>query len=475
MYVSLDLYVSKGVSFKRKENNITKEEILKLRGEGKRETEIIKILNISTASYYRKLKLFNLPSKKETYNSKLEEISKEQFENFLRNKTPIEEVCKTLKITTTAYYNLMEKFGLRSYILGANKKAVTKEQIQSLLDQNLSVMEISNRLNICKDAYFKLLNKFNIITKHKESIDRISQITKSDIENLISSGKTYPEISEILQISASTLHGLIIKFKIKTKLSQSRENIASITKEQIEDLINSGKKTEEICKELDIQPRTYTDLLTRFGIVTKLKQAKKNILNTNKEDIQALVDKGLTVEEIAKALNVTNASTVYRLFKRYHIKYNYKHHSGEINIPKVELQKTVKEWESVQAVEDKLKISNTCFYEKAKQANVNTILGDSIQKINSLNPKEIQDYIDQGATKDEICELFGIPKRMYPSVIRRYNLTTREVKLHLNAKKITKDLLEERLLSGKSTMELCQEFGVSLNTLLKKMRKFGLK
>ena len=429
MYVSLNSYFS-NITFQSNQNNITKEQILKLREEGKSETEIIKTLNISTPTYYRKLKLFNIPSKKESYNKKLAEIPKEQFESFLKNKTPINEVCSTLNITTTAYYNLMEKYGLRGYILGASRKAATKEQILSLLEQKLSVAEICKQLNICKDAYFDLLNKFEISTKHKESIKRISQITKEEVDNLIKSGKSNPEIAEILNISVSTLQRLVGTLKIETKLAKSKENIANITKEQLENLINSGKKREEICKELNISERTYTDLLNKFGIITEFKQAKINISNITKEEIQALVDKDYTIDEICKKLNLTSQGSVYKLFKRHHIKYNYKHHFGEITIPKAKLEKTVKNWKSRYTIEESLGISNTCFYEKAKQANVKTVLGDSIKKLNALNPIEIQEYLDQGATKSEVCELFDIPVQMYRSVIRKYNLITKETRLH---------------------------------------------
>ena len=110
------------------------------------------------ATYYKWLKKLGISSKLENYNSELSQISQEKFEELLKNKTPMDAICNFFKITTTAYYNLIDKFGLRGkYVVGANKKAVTKEKLQELVDKQVSIDDICKELNIGKSAYYDLV------------------------------------------------------------------------------------------------------------------------------------------------------------------------------------------------------------------------------------------------------------------------------------------------------------------------------
>ena len=88
---------------------------------------------------------------------------------------------------------------------------------------------------------------------------------------------------------------------------------------------------------------------------------------------------------------------------------------------------------------------------------------------------EIQMYLDEGATPQEICEMYDIPPVMYHSLIRRYNLISEAKKKFDNAKTITKEQLEQMLKSGKSKAEISEELGISSRTLALKFDKFGIK
>ena len=86
---------------------ITKEQILELRKTAKSEKEVYQALGVSMATYYNWLKKLGITSKLQNYQNELSKISKDEFESLLKNKTPMEKICEIFKITTTAYYNLI--------------------------------------------------------------------------------------------------------------------------------------------------------------------------------------------------------------------------------------------------------------------------------------------------------------------------------------------------------------------------------
>jgi transposase len=73
---------------------ISKEQIIALRNQGKKETEIPKILGISVATYYEKLKQLGLSTAISGYRKKLADIPKDEFEKMLKEKAPIDTICK---------------------------------------------------------------------------------------------------------------------------------------------------------------------------------------------------------------------------------------------------------------------------------------------------------------------------------------------------------------------------------------------
>ena len=462
-------------SFAGKKVNITKEKILELRKNAKSEKEVYQALGVSTATYYKWLKKLGISSKLENYQKELSKIPQEKFEELLKNKTPMDAICKMFKITTTAYYNLIDKFGLREkYIVGASRKAVTKEKLQKLVEMGMSTDDICKELNIGTDAYYDLLKQFDIKTRAIIERERVESITKTQLETLINQGKSYDEIVKELGISRSSINMLIDKFHIKTLIKETRAKIFGVTKEHIEALLESGKSTDEICEELHIGKRSYDALLNKLGVSTKLKRCKENIASITKEQLQAMVDSGLTAAEISKRLKITK-NMFYQLLKRLKIRYNYKHHIGEKVVPKQKLQNVVEDWENKDELLEDIGISEGTFYVKAKISAVKTLLSDSMKKTREINKAEVQEYLNQGATPQEICELFDLTPSQYNVLLRTYRLENNQKRFYQNADKITKEKLEAMIASGMSKADMCRELNITHQTLKIKFYKFNLK
>ena len=469
-----NFYTQSYPCFCGKKINITKEQILALRKQGKLETEIPEILGVSRTAYYRNLKKLGLSTVHSEFNQKLAEISKDEFEQMLKDKVAIEDICKKFGITTNAYYLYIQRYNLRNYIVGASRKAVTKEQLQELVDKKVPIEEICKILNISASAYYALLQKLNVITEFKAHKLKAKSVTKEQLESLMNSGKNNSEICEQLGISQSTLLRLIIDFKIDTKILQTKKIVSTVTKEQIQALIDSGKSNAEICEELKIPVRTYVDLTNKFGIVTKYRQAKKTISNVSKEELQQLVDAGYTRKEICEILDLSGESTFYRLLKSLGINYPYQHHINEIKIPKKNLQRVVEEWESIQDIQEKLNVSISAFYQKSKAAKVKTVLSDSFEKLKSADAKKIQEDLDNGATRKEICDKYNLTPNLYKDLVRLYGLISKTKKKSIDIQSITKKQLENLILSGKRTKEICKELDITVTTYMKLLKKYDI-
>ena len=453
---------------------ITKEKVLELRKTAKSEKDVYQALGVSMATYYKWLKKLGISSKLENYNSELSKISQEKFEELLKNKTPIDAICKFFKITTTAYYNLIDKFGLREkYIVGANRKAVTKEKLQELVDKQVSIDDICKELNIGKSAYYDLVQKFDIQTRYKTNHQRVRGVKKEQLEALLNQGKNYDEIAEELEISKSSIDTLISKFHIKTSIRETKAIAGEITKERLEALIESGKSVAEICEELHIARRYYTGLLNKLGVTTKLKLSRENIDSITKEKLQEVVDSGLSVDEMLKRLKLSQ-STFYQLLKRIDIRYDYKSHANEVFVPKHKLQNVVDNWENKDELIENLGIAEGTFYHKAKVAKVETQLSDSINRIKEIDKKEVQEYLDQGATPQEICELYNITPSLYHTLTQSFGMTSYAKKEYINADKVTKEVLQDMLEAGMSKTDICKKLNISFTTLKKKLYKFNL-
>ena len=159
------------------------------------------------------------------------------------------------------------------------------------------------------------------------------------------------------------------------------------------------------------------------------------------------------------------------------INYNFQHHRNLKELPKDKIEQIVSEWESKEKAEENLDMAVRTFYKKAKEAKVPTIMSKSINKLNDLGAQkdEIQMYLDEGATPQDICEMYDISPELYHSLVRKYSLSSSAKKQCEKVNSITKDQLEQLIKTGESQKQICKELGISSSTLHKKLENFGIK
>ncbi|MCM1338281.1 MAG: helix-turn-helix domain-containing protein [Muribaculaceae bacterium] len=452
-------------SFGSKTAAITTEYLMQLINSGKTVKEIKSELGIATDTYYKLLRERGISYKK-IKTSPTPDITKEQLADLLSQGITVPKICEMLKITAHKYYRLVEKLGVKNSrtAKSENRAKVTAEALAQCVKKGMAVDDICKFFGISGKAYYDFLKKFGIKTPAMLSTQRNASITKEQIVKLIDAGKSVKEISAELGITESAYTSLVSKFGIQTEAKLAKQRLSGVTEECLRTLVTSGKFVDEICEKLNIPVRTYSRLLDKFGIITDRKAAKARVASIKKEELQALVDEGLTPKEISRRLNIPTAS-FYKLLKRLKIDYTYAHHQREIVIPKAKLEEAAASGKSVDEIAKDLGIATTTYHEKAKLAQVKTVFRDSIDNLNAIPKETIQKLLDSGESVEQICEKLNITKANYVALLRKYNLDTAQRRSLENIANISKSQVLELRADGKTNKEICTELNISMHTL----------
>lgn len=471
MIVSSNQYIQNLMSYHSatyfcgKTDCIPTERILGLISSGKTVREIKSELGLATDTYYKLLRERGISYNRKKPSDKLARITKNQIEVLLQQGLTVPEICKVLKIKANMYYSLVEQFGIKNpkKILSEKVAAITEVHLRERIESGLSPKDICQEYGISLSTYYDLLKKFNIETAYKAKVSHNSSIKKEQLVELLDAGKSMKEIMQILSISESSYISLISKFGIVTNAKAAVRNIEAITKDVLSSLVECGQSVKNICETLNISERTYSRLLDKFGIVTSRKKSKEVIASITKDELQSLVDRRLSPNDIADELGI-NVSMFYHLLKRLKINYDYAHHHGEIHIPKPKLIEFTTSGKTTKEISEGLGISVNTFHEKTKVAHVDTVLRPSIDKISSISSQTVQSLIDKGLSVKEICARLDITEAQYSALIRKHNLSTAHRQYRLNISSISKEQLLELRRQGKSVNEICSELQISRST-----------
>lgn len=341
------------------------------------------------------------------------------------------------------------------------------EQLKKLVhngEGGCSVAQICKTLDITPASYYYWVKKLDIQTPYKASVKHSSSITKERVLELRNSGMKYTDIIAELGVSEDAYNTLLSKWGIVTDYKREKQNIAQITKEQLESLVQGGLSVKAICEELKIPERTYSRLLDKFGLVTGRKAAKQHAASITHEMLQGLVDEGFSKQEICARLKIQEYM-FYRLLKRLNVQYNYLHNAHEVKISKAKLEELVKSGKTAKEIASELGIAVTTYHEKAKALGVATVFRESIDRINSVSKEEIQEALDAGMSVSAICEKFCITKMNYTALLRKYNLLTSMRESGEIIAGVTKEQILALRKAGKNTQEICKELNISKSTL----------
>ena len=183
--------------------------------------------------------------------------------------------------------------------IGLNKQKIYDKldinEVNRDLEAGFSISQLAKKYNMSATSIRNYLKENNLSTKDGEIL---KSITKEDLERLIQEGKSSKEIAQIYGLkNAGTLTPL---FKIFNLQAATAKKVENISKEELLEYKKSGLRDSEIAKELNVAERYINKHRNALGIAT---------VDEEKEypeaEIKRLVEEeGLLPKEVAQKLNI---------------------------------------------------------------------------------------------------------------------------------------------------------------------------
>ena len=183
--------------------------------------------------------------------------------------------------------------------IGLNKKKIDDNldinEVKKDLEAGFSISQLAKKYNMSSTSMRNYLKKNNLSTKDGEIL---KTITKEDLERLIQEGKSSKEIAQIYGLkNAGTLTPLFKIFNLNPATAKKVENISE---EKLVEYKKKGLTDIEISEQLNIAPQYITKRRNSLGV------AKIDVLKEYpEEEIKRLVEEeGLLPKEVAQKLNI---------------------------------------------------------------------------------------------------------------------------------------------------------------------------
>lgn len=183
--------------------------------------------------------------------------------------------------------------------IGLNKKKIYDNldinEVKEDLEAGFSISQLAKKYNMSSTSIRNYLKENNLSTKNGEIL---KTITKEDLERLIQEGKSSKEIAQIYGIkNAGTLTPLFKIFNLNPATAKKVENISE---EELVEYKKKGLTDTEISEQLNVAPRYITGRRNFLGVanIDVLKEYPE-------EEIKRLVEEeGLLPKEVAQKLNI---------------------------------------------------------------------------------------------------------------------------------------------------------------------------
>ncbi len=183
--------------------------------------------------------------------------------------------------------------------IGLNKKKLTDNldinEVKKDLEAGFSISQLAKKYNMSSTSMRNYLKKNNLSTKDGEIL---KTITKEDLERLIQEGKSSKEIAQIYGLkNAGALTPLFKIFNLNPATAKKVENISE---EELVEYKKKGLTDTEISEQLKVAPRYITGHRNSLGVanIGVLKEYPE-------EEIKRLVEEeGLLPKEVAQKLNI---------------------------------------------------------------------------------------------------------------------------------------------------------------------------
>ena len=337
-----------------------KEKVLELFNEGAEIEEIAKRLDVAVVTinkYIKELIDEGKVQKRERKNIKKEERKKKTLELYNEGAN-IEEIAKRLNISDVTIYKYIKELGKEGKIQRRERKKIKKEEKKkkTLELYNKGIKDIAERVGVSTETintYIKELEGEGKVQRRKKNK---KEENKEKTLELYNQGIHIEEIAKRLNMSHVTINKYIRELEKEGKVQKRKErNIKKKeNKEKTIELYNEGIDIKEIAKRLNTSHVTINKYIRELKEEGKIQKRKRKSINKgeNKKKTLELYNEGIDIEEIAKRLNVSDA-TIYnymrelkeerKIQKRERKSVKKKNNEKEIDIEKesIDIQKRV--------------------------------------------------------------------------------------------------------------------------------------
>jgi len=318
LYVALHKFGLKAGRMKKGSDwflDINAEKLAKEYKSGITVRELARMYNCSHPSMYKYLKALGLREPSKTANVvRCYNFSKDTMTELWSSGLSMKEIAEKLECDISTVYRYLREYRL---IIKTQQKNIQlpMEEIAKDIAQGATLAELAVKYNCNQGTINKRLMAAGIRTKHSQ---RMGDITKEQLEKLISEGKTLNDLERIFNVRAALIAKVMSKYGIMTKEMQAAENLS---KAQLQSYLAEGMTNTAIQEKHGISSFFLQKIFDKFGLkscAAKIKETYK-AKNITREQLNELVEQGLTQKEMAKKFDV-DLNYIRKLFKVFELK-----------------------------------------------------------------------------------------------------------------------------------------------------------
>lgn len=399
-------------------------------------------------------------------------LTKEDIQSRLNTGMSAKEIQKDLRISEVTYQKLLHKFEIETSQLSANKTCsnVTKEDILIRLDKNMGSFEICKDLNISHSTLMAKCREFGIQTKILESKEKLASISKEQLTEAIQRLKSRKLVCAELEITEKQYTYLCNKYGIKTEAALAKERAAAITKEELENLLIKQKKTRKAAaNELGVTASTIDRLIIKFGLPIKseLENKQKNITDISTEQLKELEESNLTIKEKAAALHIGVSTYLNLLYKR-----GLKELTPEELALKNQIETLISQNKTMNDIAQELNMSYSSLHNFVDRFSITTKRKEIRSNNLSIDKEKFTQMVELGFSKSDIIDEFNISEDTYYKMIYKLNLSTNLNSSKDNINDVSKEEFLNLINKNCSRNDICIQLNISKSTYRRLLSKY---
>lgn len=275
--------------------------------------DILQILNISDYTLAKIQKEYGIKFKTKQARSKPTEEECAEMQRYYDSiGKNVSTMMENLQLSRQGVYNLLNR-----YKVNYRKKARRKEDVIKLIQGGNSLEKICTELNLSIKDIRRLCAYYKMELPYSEKRDdgkKDSEEIKKEILNLKEQVKTKKEIIKTLNLTNNQYIQAIGK----------ERNVGLITLEDLQKLIDKGLTNQEIAEKYQVKTSYVNNLVSYYKRSNQLR-----IENTSRQrnyqklgaKIEERLKDGTSIEDIAKGEGVSD-QTIRRILKKLNYEYN---------------------------------------------------------------------------------------------------------------------------------------------------------